>query len=148
MTFTKYSPKRKRSTKPIISVSLQGFQLNRKSQELFKGKDFVELYYDTKMKIIGMKPLEKETSDSIRVRKYPDRSICVISATGFLSEFNLGRFLSLEKGKNDLRAAKKSIKIEAHWNSKDKMVILNLMSNMRKKFSDDDKQNMMKAWNS
>jgi len=52
MTFTKYSPKRKRSTKPIISVSLQGFQLNRKSQELFKGKDFVELYYDTKLYIL------------------------------------------------------------------------------------------------
>lgn len=127
MTFKKYSPRMK-GDRPIISISRRRFQLNRACrEEFFKGKDFVELFYDEEDKVIGIKPLAKETKDSIMIRRYDWKGITVISAGHFISSLGLDKLFAFdvydEKGN---KKGERSIQVPAEWDEKHKIVILRL----------------------
>ena len=70
MPFEKFSPPRKRANNPIVTITKNRLQLNKQCQKkYFKNINFAELYYDPDKKIIGIKPIEKETNDAIKINR-------------------------------------------------------------------------------
>lgn len=127
MKFEKFLPPRKRADKPIVSVTRNRLQLNKKCQEYFKGANFVELYYDRKNKIIGIKLQKKETNNSIKINRYPKRGIAVIAATHFIREYEIESILIFDA--DDTKSNKKgerSHQFVVDWDDMNKMVIFKL----------------------
>lgn len=62
---------KKLKNKPMISIFPKKFSLNViATKRYFKGKNHVELFYDEEAKVIGIRPVEKETNDSFEIRFY------------------------------------------------------------------------------
>jgi len=125
MPFVKYSPAKKRSNKPLITISSKAFHLNKESQKFFNHKEFAELYFDADKKQVGIKPLDRETESSLMVRKYPQKSIALISASGFISRFAIDRSLSHGKLDKDPKSIGPA-RVEAEWDEREKMILLKL----------------------
>lgn len=127
MVFEKFQPPRKRADRPIVAITRKRLQLNSDCQKkYFKEKEFVELFYDRDKKIIGIKPLENETENSIKIRRYRERGIAVIAATFFIREFDLESHLAFDVNLPTEWQKERSIQVPADWDSKEKMVILKL----------------------
>lgn len=127
MSFKKYSPPRKRSDKPIVAIRRKQLQLNKKCQDFLKGAELAELYFDNENKIIGIKPKNEETDDSIKINIYPRRSIAVIAASHFIdyiAEISELDFDVLDsKGE---KTGERSIQFIAEWDEQNKMITVNL----------------------
>ena len=127
MSFKKYSPPRKRPDKQIVSISRKQLQLNKKCQIFLKGAEFAELYFDEDNKIMGINPLKKETSDSVKINIYPWRSIAVISASYFIK--TIAEISELDF---DVRNSKgeyiggQSIQFIAKWDEQNQMITAKL----------------------
>jgi len=127
MAFKKYSPPRKRPDKPIVAISRKQLQLNKKCQSFLEGEEFVELYFDEENKIIGIKPQNEETHDSLKINIYPRRSIAVISASHFidyLAEIS-GLDFDVRNSEGDSIGGR-SIQFIAKWDDQNKMITVKL----------------------
>ena len=127
MPFRKFTPPRKRSNKPIVTITKNRLQLNRKCQEYFEGANFVVLYYDQENASIGIKPQRKETNDSIKINRYVERGIAVIAATEFLKFYEIVPEEGMDPWFDESRLkGQKSIQFYAEWDDKENMVIIKL----------------------
>ena len=127
MAFEKFSPPRKRPGRPIVSITKNRLQLNKKCQKYFEGANFVELYYDIKNKIIGIKPQKKETNNSIKINLYPKRGIAVIAATHFIKEYKIESILIFDADDTESNKKRgKSHQFVVDWDDMHKMVIFKL----------------------
>lgn len=127
MSFEKFSPPRKRADKPIVSITRNRLQLNKKCQKYFKEASFVELYYDQENKVIGIKPRERETNNSLKINRYDDRGIAVIAATQFLRIYGIEPRLKFDVYNDEgHKTGERSIQFIAEWDDKEKMVIVKL----------------------
>ncbi len=127
MPFEKFSPPRKGPDRPIVTVTRNRLQLNKKCQEYFEGHNFVELYYDRKNKIIGIKPQKKETKNSIKINLYPKRGIAVIAATHFMKEYKIESILIFVADDTESnKKGRKSHQFVVDWNDMHKMIIFKL----------------------
>ena len=127
MPFEIFTPPRKRADKPIVSITKNRLQLNKKCQKYFEGVNFVELYYDRKNKIIGIKPQRKGTNKALKINRYDDRGIAVIAATQFLRIYGIAPMLKFDVFDNEgRRKGGQSIQIIAEWDDKENMVIVKL----------------------
>ncbi len=127
MPFEIFSPPRKGPDRPIVTVTRNRLQLNKKCQEYFEGANFVELYYDRKNKIIGIKRQKKETNNSIKINRYPKKGIAVIAATHFIKEYKIESILIFDADDTESnKKGRKSHQFVVDWNDMHKMVIFKL----------------------
>lgn len=128
MSFKRYSPLRKRGDKAIVTITRNRLQLNKECQRYFKNAFFAELYYDQEKKIIGIKPQEGETNDSLRINRYDDRGIAVIAAIHFIRIFKIEPIVDFNvRNSEGRKTGERSIQFIAKWHDKDKMVIVKLI---------------------
>jgi hypothetical protein len=127
MSFKKYLPPRKRSDKPIVAIRRKQLQLNKKCQTFLKDAEFTELYFDEENKIIGIKPKNEETDDSIKINIYPRRSIAVIAASHFINYIAEISELDFDVRNSDgKKAGERSIQFIAEWDDQNKMITVKL----------------------
>jgi len=128
MPFEKFTPHRKRFNRPIVSITKNRIQLNKKCQKYFEGANFAVLYYDRENKIIGIKPQKKETNDSIKINRYEDRGIAVIAATKFLRIYEIVPEEEFDRWLDEgYLKGEKSFQFIAEWDDKENMVIVKLI---------------------
>ena len=89
MTFKIYKPKSLRYRgKEIVSISRHGFRFSKSvSLNYLKDKPYVELYFDEDNNKIGLKPLDRETANSKKLRGREGKSKTV-PARDFLESYN------------------------------------------------------------
>lgn len=127
MQLKKYSPPRKRCDKPIVSITRNRLQLNKECQKYFKEARFAELYFDKEKKVIGIKPGERDTADSLKINRYEDRGIAVIAATHFIRIFEIESILNFNvKNVEGRKSGGKSIQFIAEWDDENNMVLVKL----------------------
>tara|TARA_B100001964_G_C13990339_1_gene490348 strand:+ start:357 stop:698 length:342 start_codon:yes stop_codon:yes gene_type:complete len=89
MAFKIYEPTSLRySGKATVSISRHGFRFGKSvSLNYLKEKSYVELYFDEDNNKIGLKPLDRETNNSKKLRGREGKSKTV-TAKDFLESYN------------------------------------------------------------
>ena len=104
------------SKEKLVSISKVGnIGLSAPVVELyFKGKRYVELYYDPKGKRIGLRPLDKKSPDALTIRYDKKGRVGQVIARGFLKAFNI-----------NIEGIQKYV---GKWISRTNMLVINLTS--------------------
>lgn len=89
------------------------FRLNIScTKKYFANKRFVQLYYDQKEGLIGIKPLGRQTNDTFNLRRVTHGKVGIVSAKGFL------KFLGIQFSECK--------RFTPNWNRKESMLVIKI----------------------
>jgi len=106
---------------PAVTINLRLFIFNKPATEFLNNRNYCQLYYDKKSKIIGVKPSVNQTNYSLKITR-KTRQID-ISVRGFLSRNGLFFELGL------LKASVSSVRRKVYWDDKQKMMLIHINEN-------------------
>jgi len=114
MGFELYTKKGGRSSSPRVTIAKAGYiGINSACMNMyFKGKVFVQLYWDKERQIIGIKPIDKEIEGSFTLTNEGERRPGSIAGRSFLKYYEIDFF--------------KSKSFSPEWNEKENMLIIKL----------------------
>lgn len=117
LNFKQYAPRSKRGFLNV-RINQEVILFSILCNKYFQRKEFCELFYDEKQKIIAVKPTHIETLKTLKITTNHNQSKRVC-AKGFLNEFKISAFLSLYKT-NSAR------NFRIKWNPKNKCFLIDL----------------------
>lgn len=114
MGFELYTKKGGRSSSPKVSIAKAGYiGINSACMDMyFKGKNFVQLYWDKEKQIIGIKPIDKEAGGAFTLTNDGERRPGSIAGRSFLKYYEID--------------FSKSRSFDPEWNEKENMLIFKL----------------------
>jgi len=117
----RYYPELKKRKYPCIRVRTTGFAFNKPCLPAFNSKNFAEIFYDRRSKVIAIKPYHIETPYAIKTSGDRQRSILTVACRAFIKKNGILEYLKLEPY-SDL----KSKSFKAVWDDKNKWFLVDL----------------------
>jgi hypothetical protein len=121
LNLERYFPGKKARKFPCVVIREIGISFNKPCFPAFHRKDFAELFYDRKAKIIAIKPYHIETLHTIKTSGNKKKGSLQVWCRPFIHQHNILELLQLEP-----HSDRKSKRFRAQWDEKKKWFLVNL----------------------